>query len=175
MNKASKYGSDPARYAFKDNKILFSKVNNLSDLLEKITCFPKHKKEERRKRFASQLLAWKWFYSEGNKKRNNYLIFLSFQKIVLFSSRMILNENEMLYPFHKWMLEEVKTAMDKPDEYMEKVNALFESHTIDKVNEFCKEVLDFVKLDEQMIDWANYFLRDSEQNWTEHEPPVDDL
>ena len=175
LTKVSKYGSDPARYAFTDNKILFSKVNNLSVLLEEITSYPKDKKREREKRFASQLLAWKWFYSEGLKKKNNYLVFLSLQKIVLFSSRIILNENEMLYPFHKWMLEEVKVATRKPEGYMDKVNEIFESHTLDKVNKFCKEVLDFVKLEEQAIDWPNYFLKDSEQNWIAHEPPVDDL
>ena len=161
--KVSEYGSDPARYAFKDNIILFSKVNNLSDFLEKITSFPKDKKNEREKRFASRLLAWKWFYSEGVKKKNRYLVFLSLQKIVLFSSRIILNENELLYPFHKWMLEEVKTGTSKPNGYMDKVDELFESHTLDKVNKFCKEVLDFVKLDENAIDWPNYFLKDSEQ------------
>ena len=73
------------------------------------------------------------------------------------------------------MLEEVKVATRKPEGYMDKVNEIFESHTLDKVNKFCKEVLDFVKLEEQAIDWPNYFLKDSEQNWIAHEPPVDDL
>ncbi|MEJ2614699.1 MAG: nucleotidyltransferase domain-containing protein [Ignavibacteriaceae bacterium] len=171
----SKHGSDPARYAFKDNRILFTKIDNLSDLLARISSFPKDKKDERRKRFAAQLLAWKWYYSEGVKKQNNYLLFLSLQKIVLFSSRLILNENELLYPYHKWMLKVLDTAEKKPERYIKKVNEIFENHTLIKVNTFCEAVLNFIGFNEQTVDWPNYFLKDSEQNWIDHEPPVDDL
>jgi predicted nucleotidyltransferase len=175
LSKVSEYGSDAAKYAFKDNKILFSRYENLNNLLSKISAFPKEKINERRKRFASQLLAWKWFYSEGVKKKNNYLIFLALQKIVLFSSRIILNENELLYPFHKWVLEEVKLAALKPKGIIKRIEELFEIHSIEKVNEFCKEILDFINFNEKTVDWPNYFLNDSEQNWIEHEPPIDDL
>ncbi len=147
----------------------------MDNLLSSVAAFPKEKINERRNRFASQLLAWKWFYGEGVKKQNNYLIFLALQKIVLFSSRIILNENEQLYPYHKWMLEEVKKAIYKPDSIIIKIDELFENHTIERVNEFCKEVLDFINFTEKTVDWPNYFLKDSEQNWIEHEPPIDDL
>jgi predicted nucleotidyltransferase len=52
-------GSDPARYAFKDNVVLFSRINNLDKILQKAVMFPVQEKDERRKRFISQLLAWK--------------------------------------------------------------------------------------------------------------------
>lgn len=175
LSKIAKYGSDPARYAFKDCQILFSKVDNLSNMLSGITSYPKNEMDERRKRFASQLLAWKWFYSEGVKKNNNYLFFLSLQKIVLFSSRIVLNENRLLFPFHKWMLEEVKLAPRKPDNFIQKIDELFKKHTIEGVNNFCTNVLDYIGFDELTVDWPNYFLKDSEQNWIEHEPPIDDL
>jgi len=173
--KVAERGSDPARYAYKDAKILFSKVDDLPDLLTKISAFPKDQVDERRRRFASQLLAWKWYYSEGVKKKNKYLLFLSLQKIVLFSSRIILNENEQLYPYHKWMLEEVKKAQKKPNDFLKNINKLFEHHTIENVNRFCEEVLKFIDFTEQTVDWPNYFLKDSEQNWIEHEAPIDDL
>ena len=175
LKKVSERGSDPARYAFKDNKILFSRNENLVELLSKITAFPKDQINERKKRFASQLLAWKWFYSEGVKKKNNYLILLAIQKIVLFSCRIILNENELLYPFHKWMLEEVKRAANKPKDFIIKIDELLKNHTAEKANEFCNQVLEFINFTEKTVDWPNYFLRDSEQNWIEHEPPIDDL
>jgi len=28
---------------------------------------------------------------------------------------------------------------------------------------------------EQIIDWSNYFMKDSEQNWLAHEPSIDDV
>jgi hypothetical protein len=175
LTKIAQQGSDPARYAFQDNKILFSRVDNLEQLLRDVTTYPQEKKAERRKRFAAQLLAWKWYYSEGLKKQNNYLVFLSLQKIVLFSSRIILNENEMLYPYHKWLLKVVETTDKKPEGFLRKVDDLLARHTLEQVNSFCLEILEFIDFTEQIVDWPNYFLKDSEQNWLEHEPPIDDL
>jgi len=175
LKKVSERGSDPARYAFKDSTILFSKIDNLPGLLEQIISFPKEKIDERRKRFTSQILAWKWFYSEGVKKNNKYLLFLSIHKIVLFACRIVLNEDQLLYPFHKWMLEEVKRVERKPDNFMKEINELFEKHSLEKVNEFCLKILDYIGFNEQTVDWPNYFLKDSEQNWIEHDPPIDDV
>lgn len=57
LKMVAERGSDPARYAFKDNKILFSKIDNLQTLLDKIATYPTDQKDERNKRFASQILA----------------------------------------------------------------------------------------------------------------------
>jgi hypothetical protein len=175
LEKIKSHGSDPARYAFKYNKILFSNVEKLQNLIDDITKFPLHQHDERNRRFASQLLAWKWYYSEALKKKNKYLVFLAIQKIVLFSSRIILNENRLLYPYHKWMLKVLETAENKPENLMQKIDSLFSSHSLEMVNAFCTEILDFINFTEKTVDWPNYFLKDSEQNWLDHEPPVDDL
>jgi predicted nucleotidyltransferase len=175
LKKIAERGSDPARYAFKDNIILYSKTNNLEALLLAVTVFPAAEKDYRRKRFVSQVLAWKWYYSEAVSKQNPYLFYLSVQKIILFTCRLILNENNMLYPYHKWLLNETMSAVNKPDDFKESVYNLMANHNMELVNGFCEEMLTFVKLEEKSIDWPNQFLVDSEQNWLEHEPPVDDL
>lgn len=175
LNKIKERGSDPARYAFKDNKILYSKINDLQKLLDEIARFPIDQKDERRKRFASQILAWKWYYSESLKKKNKYLVYLAIQKLVLFSCRIVLNENNMLYPFHKWMLKEVETAENKPRDFMSMIDVLLNDNSLEKVNGFCEDIFNFINFTEKTVDWPNYFIRDSEQNWIEHDPPVDDL
>jgi hypothetical protein len=38
-----------------------------------------------------------------------------------------------------------------------------------------KELFQFLNLEEKYIDWPNTFLKDSEWNWVDHDPPVDDL
>ncbi len=175
LSRIAQRGSDPSRYAFKDNVILFSRVENLEALLSEVTRYPEEQQVERRKRFVAQLLAWKWYYSEGLKKQNKYLVFLALQKIILFTSRIVLNENALLYPYHKWLLRVVGTAEKKPAEFLRKVDELFEGHTLENVDRFCQEILTFIGFTEQTIDWPNYFMKDSEQNWLEHEPPIDDL
>ena len=175
LEKIAERGSDPARYAFKDNQILYSKIDNLEELLEKIQRYPVEDMDERRRRFASQMLAWKWYYSEGVKKQNSYIKCLAVQKLVLFSVRIILNENQLLYPFHKWMLKVLETASAKPENILEKINILIENNSIEYVEKYAAEIFEFIGFTEKTVDWPNYFLRDSEQNWIEHEAPVDDI
>ena len=168
-------GSDPARYAFKDSIILFSRLNDLSRLLAEITRFPMEEREERKKRFAAQLLAWRWYYSEAVKKENQYLFYLAIQKIVLFSCRLVLNENNMLYPYHKWLLKVVARAPKKPKAFDDALAKLLADHNLNDVNQFCSVILDFVGIEEKTLDWPNQFMIDTEFNWMEHEAPVDDL
>jgi predicted nucleotidyltransferase len=168
-------GSDAIRYSFKDNTILFSRDKEIDALIEKITRFPKEKKAERIERFVAQVLAWKWYYSEAVKKQNQYLVYLAIQKIVLFSGRIILTENELFYPYHKWLIAELGKAVKVPDNFIDDIQKLLSAPNVEFVNEFCLRVIAFVGYDEQSYFWPNRFMCDSEQNWIEHEPPVDDL
>lgn len=175
LKKVAQSGSDPARYAFKDNRILHSKIDGLQELLNKIATYPSRQKDERNRRFTAQILAWKWYYSEAVKKENKYLVYLAIQKLILFAGRIILNENQQLYPFHKWMLREVESAKIKPANLMQKVDNLLNNHSLEMVNGFCEDILKFIDFTEKTVDWPNYFLKDSEQNWLNHEAPVDDI
>ena len=168
-------GSDPARYAYQGSQILFSREPGLPRLLAEIVRFPVAEKKERRKRFAAQLLAWQWYYSQAVEKQNRYLLYLSIQKIVLFACRLVLNENQLLYPYHKWLLRVVAQAPAKPRNFDQTLERILNAPNQDLVVEFCGSVLAFVGLTEKTVDWPNQFLVDSEWNWVEHEPPVDDL
>lgn len=163
LEKIAKQGSDAIRYAFKNNTVLHSKIENIQILLNNVARYPTEQVDERRKRFASQLLAWKWYYSEAIKKDNKYLEFLAIQKLVLFSSRIVLNENKLLYPFHKWMLRVVETAEQQPDQFAQRINELLAGHSLEKVNQFCEYVFNFIDFTEKTVDWPNHFLKDSEK------------
>ena len=73
------------------------------------------------------------------------------------------------------MLRELETAKNKPAGHMERVDELLNSHSFEKVNAFCDGILDFIGFTEKTVDWPNYFMKDSEQNWLYHEAPVDDI
>jgi len=175
LNKIIERGSDPARYAFQDSRIVWSKVDDLSEIMERVTRYPMQEADSRRMRFASQILAWKWYYGEAVKKQNLYLKTLAIQKITLFACRLVLNENRMLYPYHKWLLNVVRAAPRQPDEFDSSIERLLAHHSQDDVNAFCLQTLQFVGLDGSSLDWPNYFLHDSELNWITHEAPIDDL
>lgn len=175
LKRVAEKGSDPARYAFKDCQILFSRIDGLDALLRKIVTFPMHEKGEREQRFTAQLEAWRWYYGEGLRQKNEYLAHLALQKIILFSSRIILTNNERLYPYHKWMQKEVARAVHKPAGYLEALERLFAAHSPERVNALCTSIYDCYGIDPGSINWQQQFMQDSELNWIDGSPPVDDL
>lgn len=168
-------GSDAARFAFKDAQILTSKSNDIGSVLKEVCNFPKEKKDERKYRFVCQLLAWKWYMSQAEEKNSRYLVYLSAQKIILFASRIILNFNEMLYPYHKWLLKETERAEKKPEGFMAVLNGFTDNPTFETAQQLVDMLLGYLGLIEKEIDWPNQFMIDSEMNWLYHEAPIDDL
>jgi predicted nucleotidyltransferase len=170
-------GSDPARYAFKDCRVLFSRIPDLEPLLADIARFPVDQKLARTDRFAAQLLAWRWYHNEAVRHESRYLRYLALQKLVLFGSRLVLNENELLYPFHKWLLRVVETARRQPPGFLAANDELLANDSIARVEAYCRDVLAFAGVDRADADatWPSRFMQDTELAWTDHEAPIDDL
>lgn len=170
-------GSDPARYAYQDSRILFSRIDGLEGVLAEIIRFPVEQKKERLDRFAAQLLAWRWYYREGLRQQNQYLVILALQKLVLFGCRVVLTENEILFPYHKWMLRVVATAARQPPGLLAAIDGLLANHSWDQVNEFCLGLLAFAGIDAAAADavWPTRFMKDTELKWVQAEPGIDDL
>jgi hypothetical protein len=168
-------GSDPARYAFKDAKVLLSRQSGLDALLARVVRFNDDEQPRRRHRFACQLLAWKWYFSEAIKNDNAYLVHLATQKVMLFSSRLVLNENRALYPYHKRLLNEVSKLSAKPRGFDAALLQVGKDPSAAAINQLVADVLAFVGIREQDVDWPNQFLQDSELNWLHQPAPVDDV
>ena len=60
LHEIAERGSEPARFAFQDARVLFSRLAGLEETLLMITRYPVEAKAERLRRFAAQLEAWHW-------------------------------------------------------------------------------------------------------------------
>jgi hypothetical protein len=169
-------GSEPARYAFDGVRILFSHLPGLEELLASITRYPVAGKADRIARFAAQLVGWRWFFSEGEKKANAYLRQLAIQRVVLFSCRIVLAENELLYPFHKWMLRVTLAAPRQPDGFGASIDRLLASPDFALVDAHCRATLAFAGLDHDAVNatWGGNFLRDTELRWMSDAAAIED-
>lgn len=169
-------GSDPARYAFADARILLSDVPDLAELLASIVRYPVDAKADRIERFAAQLLAWRWYHGEAVQKRSAYLEVLALQKVVLFACRIVLAANEMLFPFHKWMLRVTEAAPDRPADLMTRIDQLLARPSWDRTDGLCRAVFDHYRIDTDRIDdrWPTLFMEDTELAWMTRRPPIDD-
>jgi hypothetical protein len=170
-------GSDPIRYAFEGNQILCSRLPGLEPLLADIVRYPVAEKAERLKRFAAQLLAWRWYYREGVRQQSAYLLTLAAQKLTLFTCRLILTHNEMLYPYHKWMLRVTQSAPHQPAGLAAALAQLPSPPGWEWVDRHVRDTLAFTGVDFATADaaWPTRFMQDSELRWMTTEAAIDDL
>jgi predicted nucleotidyltransferase len=171
----AKKGSDPARYAFKDAQILFSKIAGLEDLLAHITRYPIEEQESRTKRFHAQLEAWKWYGYEAIKHSNHYLLQRSINKMILFGGRMLLNRHQRLFPYHKWFLEELYGIKEIDGYLKEQTDKLMIEPTPENIEAYYAFIMNHHDWQVDSNNWPNHFIKDSELNWLDGDTPIEDL
>ena len=120
LTQVAEKGSEPARYAFQDARVLFSRNDSIDEQIRSIARYPITHKAERMRRFYAQFEAWNWYVGEAMKSQNRYLLGVSISKLVLFGGRLILAHNELLYPYHKWFLRVLAEAKEKPPTLLKK-------------------------------------------------------
>jgi len=175
VKQVAEKGSEPARFAFEGTQILFNKIEGFEQEIRRVIAYPVEEKAEQIKRFSAQLEAWHWYCGEALKKDNRYLLGVAVSKLVLFGGRLILAHNEMLYPYHKWFLNVLERAKDKPSDIMACIQAVTEAPSAENVEAFYQKVKTFQPWNENPYGWGAQFMLDSELNWMDGKTPVDDL
>ncbi|MGE5376982.1 MAG: nucleotidyltransferase domain-containing protein [Bacteroidota bacterium] len=168
-------GSEPARFAFSGSQVLFSRMEGLEEEIREVAEYPTGGKEERIRRFYAQFEAWHWYCQESLRLKNQYLLGTSVSKFILFSGRLILAHNELLYPYHKWFLRVLRDAKEKPDGLLESIQQLNATPSIEAVETLYERVKSFRPWVEGDFSWPTQFMFDSELNWMDGKTPVDDL
>jgi len=168
-------GTEPARFAFQDARVLFSRLDGLPEQLVEIARYPAADKAARLQRFYAQFLAWNWYVGEALKHTNPYLLGVSATKLALFGGRLILAHNERLYPFHKWFLRVLEQAPDKPAGVAAQIEALTAHPSQDTAQQFYETVNGFQAWPTPPTGWPAQFMADSELNWISGPGPIDDI
>jgi predicted nucleotidyltransferase len=174
LERVAREGSEPARFAFADARVLFSRFDGLEETLRAIARYPVAGKADRIGRFYAQLEAWHWYAHEALKLADRYLLGTAVSKMVLFGGRLILAHNELLYPYHKWLVRMLEQAPDKPADLMARIEALYEAPSEDNIRAFYSTVA-FFQPWECGLAWPTQFMLDSELAWQDGRTPVDDL
>lgn len=168
-------GSEPARFAFAGSQVLFSRIATLEEEIRQIAKYPSAEKAKRIKRFYAQFEAWHWYCQESLRLKNSYLLGTSVGKFILFSGRLILAHNELLYPYHKWFLRVLEDANDQPAGFMEAIHQLNSAPTKANIECLYETVKSFQPWIQGEFSWPTQFMFDSELNWLDGKTPVDDL
>jgi hypothetical protein len=175
LEDVARRGSEPARFAFQDARVLHTDLDGLDALLAEIARYPVEDKAERIARFAAQFEAWHWYGHEALKLGDRYLLGLAVARMTLFGGRMLLAHNQRLYPYHKWLLRVLEGAPDRPADLMERIAALHETPTQESLLRFWATIRNFRTWEGSERPWNVQFLHDSELNWQSGHTPIDDL
>lgn len=159
------HGSEPARDAFMGAFTAFSHVSELDGLLKRIPVYPEADRQERMQAFYAQVEALRYFVRQAEKRGDPYLMARVVSDLVLYVGRMILTYNRILFPGHKWFLEEVEQAPQQPVGLMEHIRALLAAPSREQVEKLCECLYGFTEWDRPPQGWVARFLEDSEWNW----------
>jgi hypothetical protein len=165
LEEVADRGSEPARSAFENVIVSYSRVPQLDDLLRRITAYPEATRTAKIQSFDAQLLAQQWFVGEAEKRANKYLLMHAVSELVLFGGRMLLAHNRMLYPYHKWFLRRLQDAPQKPDGVMELINGLLQEPSKANADRFCEAILGFTAWPAPPEGWPARFMEDTEWAW----------
>jgi hypothetical protein len=164
LREAADHGSEPARAAFDSAFITFSRDPEIVDLLQRIPVYPEAEHRAKIQSFYAQVQAFQWFVSEAEKRNDPYLMMHAVSNLVLFSGRMILAYNRILYPYHKWFMTALRRAPHKPADLIERIDTLLAEPSKAHADALCDSVLTFTDWETTDI-WPVQFMRDSEWNW----------
>ncbi len=175
IRRAAERGSEPTRWSFNGMQVLFSKIDGFSDLIKTIPVYQESERGEKIRGFHAQALAWKGFFAEEAKKRDDpYLLPLAAHNLALFGGRMILAHNRMLFPGHKWFMHELEKAPAKPANLIELTEALLAGPCARTIKEYADAVLGFTKWAADPKEWVPRYIEECEWNWLDSPPPLAD-
>lgn len=175
LRQVAEKGSEPARFAFKDAFVVFSRIEGLEGLLAAASRYPVELKEEKIRKFYAQFEAWRWFIGEAKKIGDSYLLTTAVANYTLFAGRLILAHNEELYPYHKWFIRVLGQVKDKPEGLIRQINLVLQHKDDRDIDTLYSMITEFRDWGCDKHEWANRFLLDTELGWMRDAASVADL
>jgi hypothetical protein len=167
-------GTEPARDALRGAWIAYSEVPELETLLKKIPVFQKAEKIEKIRKFYAQFDIANWYVKEAERRNDPYLLTRAISDLVLFGGRLILEHNEILFPFHKWFMKVLESAQDKPENLMDLIDKVLESKDSKDAQALFDAIKSFRKWELKGLSSVQFML-DTEMAWLYGKSNVADL
>jgi len=174
LKTVAERGSEPARDAFRDAWIAFSKIPELEEILNKIPVYQKSEKAEKIQSFLAQFEIANWYIGEAERRNDKYLLIRAATDLVLFGGRLILAHNEIIYPFHKLFMNALKRAPEKPDNFIEIIDALLDEPSSKNAQVFYDAVKKFKKWRIRGLPNVQFMI-DTELAWIKGKPYIGDI
>lgn len=167
-------GSEVARSAFIGVAVLYSRVGGLEEIIARIPVYPREEKVEKLKSLYAHFEGARWFVGEARKRNDPFLLHRGLTNLVLFGGRMILAHNEQLYRFHKYLLDDLRSAPKRPPDLLQTIESLFSDPTPENVSRFFDCIDTFTDWPKTPGSWGARFMFETEWNWRSGRAPIED-
>ena len=174
LTAAADRGNEVTRAAFQGAFVAHAKVDGLDDIVRRIPAYPAGEKQEKIQAFYAQFECAAWYLSEAVRSGDRYLLTHAVSELVLYGGRLILAHNEVLYPYHKHLMTELRRAADKPDGLVEAIDALLERPGPEPARAFYDLIKAFRPWNEAGEMWQTRYLKDTELAWLDNRAYVGD-
>ena len=169
-------GNEPSRFALQDVIIAFDRTGKVAGYINRIGTFDENDIQERTIRFLSQLDIWAWYCGEALKHNNAYLLDVTVSKLILFACRLILLENRMLFPYHKWLLAVTEKCVNKPHDLIPAINKLLKDKSKENIHYLYEMIKSYKDWSEGVkYNCSSYFLHDVETVWMRQDEFIENI
>ncbi len=175
LTDVAQRGSEPARAAFRNVFAAFSHIPALPELLQKIPIYQESEREEKIYAFYSQVQMLNWFVKEAEQKQSLYLMAHATSEMVFYAARLLLAYNRILYPYHKWLMQVVKEAPEKPENFLELAETLLKHGSQANAQALLDCIMAFHDWNISYARGLARFTRDAELQWRIGHAPLADL
>lgn len=174
LKDVAQKGSEPARAAFVDAIIAFSKIPEIYELIHHIPTYPQKDLIEKLKSFRAQVEVQNWYVGEAEKRNDKYLLTRTVADLILYGGRLILAYNKKLYPYHKHFLLELEKAENKPKDLMKLIHNLLNTPNKQNADAFTKAILEYTNWPIVEEGAPTRFMKEVEWAWRNNSAPLCD-
>lgn len=173
LREVAEKGSEPARNAFLKSRCIYTIDDEIPALIEAIPQFQTQLKEEKMLSFyASFLLNIGYFWDMSRDQKDIFLRTRTVSDIIFFGLRMLLQEQEVLFPCAKSLYLTVERLERKPEGILEKADRLAKEMSDEAKDDFVNTLMNFLEYQPPEDESKTYtrYIADNELWWNNPRP-----
>lgn len=174
LRAAADRGNEATRAAFIGAYVAHSKVGGLDEIVRSIPVFQRAEQREKLQAFYAQFEAAYWYLTEAARRDDRYLLSRAASDLALYGCRLILEHNEVLYPYHKHLRVALERVTDRPAELPRLLDSLVSTPGDETARAFYDAIKAFRNFNPAFEAWQTRYMKDTELAWLDGHEYVGD-
>src|SRR5258708_14934983 len=171
LGEAAQRGSEPTRFSFVDAIVDFSRLPDLEAMLRAITTYPVAEQQAKIRSLGGQIANWSGY---GQQRQDVFVSSYAAANFALFTGRLFLAYNQLLYPGPKWFMTELSRAPHKPEQLIELLQALLREPSSQTSGAVLDCIIQYRDWGLSIPDIVAAYTEDSERRWRKERPDLVD-